>query len=650
MPLLTLDSISLAFGMHPLLDQASLIIDAGERVCLLGRNGEGKSTLLKIVSGEVVPDGGKVRLDDGAVLAVLPQNLPSDDDRTAYEVVSGAFPETGALLSEFHHLSQQGDAASLDRMMKVQERLEALDGWRLDQKVSTILAQYGIDPDQSLNTLSGGWQRRVLLARALVAEPDILLLDEPTNHLDVPAIAWLEDALSQFRGAMLFVSHDRAFIRRMATRIVELDRGSLVSFAATYDRYLELKEKALEEEDRQNALFDKRLKQEETWIRQGIKARRTRNMGRVRALRAMREEHRQRRVRGGTASFVVEDAARSGKLVVETKQAGFGYPGSAPLIRDMNLTVLRGDKIGLVGENGTGKTTLVRLLLGDLEPTEGNVRLGTNLQVAYFDQLRGELDLTRNALDNLSEGREFIEINGQSKHVLGYLQEFLFTPERARSPVSVFSGGERARLLLAKLFSKPANILVLDEPTNDLDVETLELLEEQLSEFAGTVIVISHDREFLDNVITETVFLDGSGTVREYVGGYSDWRRQGGCFPSEASGARPDKQDKVDKRAAAPAKSSERKASGPSRQDVPAEQPKPVKLSYKLKLELEQLPGQIEALEQEVARLRERVSSGDFYSGPPNEVSATLEALTAKEARLEQVIERWMELEEQANQ
>ena len=650
MPLLTLDSISLAFGMHPLLDQASLIIDAGERVCLLGRNAAGKSPQLKIVSGEVVPDGGKVRLDDGAVLAVLPQNLPSDDDRTAYDVVSGAFPETGALLSEFHHLSQQGDAASLDRMMKVQERLEALDGWRLDQKVSTILAQYGIDPDQSLNTLSGGWQRRVLLARALVAEPDILLLDEPTNHLDVPAIAWLEDALSQFRGAMLFVSHDRAFIRRMATRIVELDRGSLVSFAATYDRYLELKEKALEEEDRQNALFDKRLKQEETWIRQGIKARRTRNMGRVRALRAMREEHRQRRVRGGTASFVVEDAARSGKLVVETKQAGFGYPGSAPLIRDMNLTVLRGDKIGLVGENGTGKTTLVRLLLGDLEPTEGNVRLGTNLQVAYFDQLRGELDLTRNALDNLSEGREFIEINGQSKHVLGYLQEFLFTPERARSPVSVFSGGERARLLLAKLFSKPANILVLDEPTNDLDVETLELLEEQLSEFAGTVIVISHDREFLDNVITETVFLDGSGTVREYVGGYSDWRRQGGCFPSEASGARPDKQDKVDKRAAAPAKSSERKASGPSRQDVPAEQPKPVKLSYKLKLELEQLPGQIEALEQEVARLRERVSSGDFYSGPPNEVSATLEALTAKEARLEQVIERWMELEEQANQ
>ena len=650
MPLLTLDSVSLAYGMHPLLDQASLVIDAGERVCLLGRNGEGKSTLLKIVSGEVTPDGGVVRLDDGAVLAVLPQNLPSEDTRTAYEVVAGAFPETGKLLAEFHQLSQQGDEASLDRLMKVQERLEALDGWRLDQKVTTILGQYGVDPDQTLDTLSGGWQRRVLLAKALVADPDILLLDEPTNHLDVPAIAWLEEALGQFRGAMLFVSHDRAFIRRMATRIVELDRGKLVSFAATYDRYLDLKEKALEEEERQNALFDKRLKQEEAWIRQGIKARRTRNMGRVRALKAMREEHRQRRVRGGTATFAVEDAARSGKLVVETRDAGFAYPDGTPVIRDMNLTILRGDKIGLVGENGTGKTTLVRLLLGNLEPTEGSIRLGTNLQVAYFDQLRGELDLTRNALDNLSEGREFIDINGQSKHVLGYLQEFLFTPERARSPVSVFSGGERARLLLAKLFSKPANILVLDEPTNDLDVETLELLEEQLAEFAGTVIVISHDREFLDNVITETVFLDGSGKVREYVGGYTDWRRQGGCFPSEATGNRPDKQDKNGKTSGSTEKVVSKKPAENAKPRAEPEKGKPVKLSYKLKLELEQLPGQIEELEQEVAGLQEKISQADFYSGPPDEVSATLEALTEKENRLEQVIERWMELEEQANQ
>lgn len=642
MPLLTLDAVSLAFGMQPLLDQASMTIEAGERVCLLGRNGEGKSTLLKIVSGEVTADGGVVRLDDGAVLSVLPQNLPVNDTRTAYEAVSGAFPETGELLAEFHRLSQTADEASLDRLMKVQERLEALDGWCLDQKVGAILEQYGIDPEQRLNTLSGGWQRRVLLARALVTEPDILLLDEPTNHLDVPAIAWLEEALGQFRGAILFVSHDRAFIRRMATRIVELDRGHLVSFAATYDRYLDLKEKALEEEDRQNALFDKRLKQEEAWIRQGIKARRTRNMGRVRALKAMREERQQRRERGGTASFSVEDAARSGKLVVEASDAGFAYPDGTAVIRDMNMTVLRGDKIGLVGENGTGKTTLVRLMLGDLKPTDGRIRLGTNLQIAYFDQLRGELDLERNALDNLSEGREFIEINGQSKHVLGYLQEFLFSPERARSPVRVFSGGERARLLLAKLFSKPANILVLDEPTNDLDVETLELLESRLVEFAGTVIVISHDREFLDNVATDTVFLDGSGRVAEFVGGYTDWRRQGGRFPSEG----------VSRKATKPPKNQspvpEKKPEAPAVADT--KKTKPVKLSYKLKLELEKLPGQIEELEAELEKLRAQISDPEFYSGPAESVSTTLADLGDKEAHLEKVIERWMELEEQANQ
>lgn len=646
MPLLTLDAVSLAFGVHPLLDGASLIIEAGERVCLLGRNGEGKSTLLKIVSGDVTPDGGQIRLEQGAVLAVLPQNLPSDDKRTVYEVVAEAFPEAGALLAEYHTLSMNADESNLERLMKVQERLESLDGWRLSQKVNTILGQYGIDPDRPLNTLSGGWQRRVLLARALVSEPDILLLDEPTNHLDVPAIAWLEEALTQFRGAMLFVSHDRAFIRRMATRVVELDRGQLVSFAASYDTYLDLKEKALEEEDRQNALFDKRLKQEEVWIRQGIKARRTRNMGRVRALRAMREEHRQRRNRGGTASFAVEGAAQSGKLVVETQAARFAWPDGTCVIDDLNLTVLRGDKIGLIGENGTGKTTLVRLLLGGLEPVSGSVRLGTNLEVAYFDQLRGELDLTKNALDNLSEGREFIEINGQSKHVLGYLQEFLFTPERSRSPVRVFSGGERARLLLAKLFSKPANILVLDEPTNDLDVETLELLEEQLAEFKGTVIVISHDREFLDNVITETVFLDGSGSVNEYVGGYSDWRRQGGRFPAEISGQRLDKQDKRGKLGDQP-KPSVAPKSTPAK---PKSNPKAVKLSYKIKQELDELPSKIETLEQEVAGLQRKISTADFYAGPPEEVSNTLDQLSKAETRLESVIERWMELEEQAGQ
>ncbi|MDX1755619.1 MAG: ATP-binding cassette domain-containing protein [Marinobacter sp.] len=635
MPLLALDEISLAYGVHPLLDHASLTVEAGERVCLLGRNGEGKSTLLRIVSGDVTPDGGVVKLESGASLAVLPQNLPSNDTRTAYEVIASAFTETGELLAQFHALSQQADEASLERLTRVQERLEALDGWRLEQKVSAILKQYRVDPDQQLNELSGGWQRRVLLARALVADPDILLLDEPTNHLDVPAIAWLEDTLSQFRGAILFVSHDRAFIRRMATRIVELDRGQLISFAASYDRYLDLKEKALEEEERQNALFDKKLKQEEAWIRQGIKARRTRNMGRVRALKAMREERRHRRERGGTASFAVEDAARSGRLVVEAKEAGFRYPSGKSVIRGMDLTVLRGDKIGLIGENGTGKTTLVRLLLGDLEPTEGRIRLGTNREVAYFDQLRGELDLSQTALDNLAEGREYIEINGQQKHVLGYLQEFLFSAERARSPVSVFSGGERARLMLAKLFSKPANILVLDEPTNDLDVETLELLESQLVSFNGTVLIISHDREFLDNVVADTIVLDGSGEVREYVGGYSDWRRQGGRFPSELESPKPVKQGK--------------EAETKPAKEQTVTKAKPAKLSYKLKLELEQLPGKIESLEREVEALQALISDPGFYSRPQQEVSEQLERLAEAESRLETTIERWMELEEQGN-
>ncbi|SDX43557.1 ATP-binding cassette domain-containing protein [Marinobacter mobilis] len=635
MPLLILDEVSLAYGMHPLLDGASLSVDAGERVCLLGRNGEGKSTLLKIVNGDVTPDGGRVKLEAGARLAVLPQNLPTGDERTAYDVVASAFREAGELLAEFHALSQQADEASLDRMTKVQERLEALDGWRLDQKVNAILKQYQVNPDARLNTLSGGWQRRVLLAAALVSEPDILLLDEPTNHLDVPAISWLEDTLSQFRGAILFVSHDRAFIRRMATRVVELDRGQLVSFAATYDRYLDLKEKALEEEERQNALFDKRLKQEEAWIRQGIKARRTRNMGRVRALKAMREERRLRRDRGGNASFVVEDAARSGRLVVEARGAGFAYPDGKRVIEDMNLVIMRGDKIGLIGENGTGKTTLVRLLLGELQPTEGQIRLGTNREVAYFDQLRGELELSKTALDNLAEGREYIEINGQQKHVLGYLQEFLFSPERARSPVSVFSGGERARLMLAKLFSKPANILVLDEPTNDLDVETLELLESQLVQFSGTVLVISHDREFLDNVVSDTLALDGSGVVREYVGGYTDWRRQGGRFSAELEEASP-----------VPVKKTE--APKPAKAE-PALRPKPAKLSYKLKLELEQLPGKISELEGAVEALQQEIGDPEFYTRPQPEVAQKLEQLADTEHQLESTIERWMELEELGN-
>ena len=629
MPVLTLENISLSWGPQPLLDHANLSIDRGERVCLLGRNGEGKSTLLRLISGELVPDDGLVRLDNGLHLGVLPQSVPRTIQDTAYAVVAGALPETGALLERFQQLSHVGTPDAMAELERVQERLEALDGWSMDQRIRAILERYQIDPDSRVNTLSGGWQRRVLLARAMLAEPDILLLDEPTNHLDMPAINWLESELTLFSGALLFVSHDRAFIRRMATRIVELDRGQLKSWSANYDRYLELKEKALAEEERHNAEFDRKLAQEEAWIRQGIKARRTRNMGRVRALQALREERRDRRERTGNAEFAVADAARSGRLVVEARHAGFSFANGKTVIRDLNLILMRGDKIGVIGENGTGKTTLLRLLLEELTPTEGEIRLGTQREVAYFDQLRAELDPEQTALDNLSEGREFIEVNGQRKHILGYLQDFLFTPERARSRVGVLSGGERARLLLAKLFSKPANILVLDEPTNDLDVETLELLESQLVNFGGTVILISHDREFLDNVATSTLFLDGSGQVQEFVGGYTDWRRQGGLFPRERVSAAP-------------------KAVASKPATKPAPPPRNVKLSYKLKLELEALPGQIETLETEIARLRDQVSAPDFYQRDHTEVTARLEDLSGKEAELDGLIARWMELEDMA--
>ena len=631
-PLVSLESVSLTWGVHPLLDHVDFQLVPGERVCLLGRNGEGKSTLLKVITGELHADDGEVRRDAGLKIGTLPQSLPSDDQRTAYQVVASAFPETGRLLEQFQQLSEAPDAAGvMNELQRVQERLETLDGWSLDRRIRQMLERYQIGPNQRLCDLSGGWQRRVLLASALVVDPDLLLLDEPTNHLDVPTIAWLESELVQFAGAVLFVSHDRAFIRRMATRIVELDRGHLTSWPGSYDRYLELKEKALAEEERHQAEFDKKLAQEEAWIRQGIKARRTRNMGRVRALKAMREERMQRRERIGQAKLEVADAGVSGKLVVEAKGAEFAFVEGEPVIRDLNFVLLRGDKVGLIGENGSGKTTLVRLLLGDIEPVAGQIRLGTQRHVAYFDQLRSELDPEKSALDNLSEGREFIEINGKRKHIMGYLGDFLFTPERARSSVKLLSGGERARLLLAKLFSKGANILVLDEPTNDLDVETLELLESQLVEFNGTVLLISHDREFLDNVVTSCLFLDGSGQVAEYVGGYADWRRQNGQFPSE--------------RKAEPSRGSK---SPPLKQENGGSKRKPArsKLSYKLKLELEQLPVQIESLEASLEALREKVNQPDFYQRDHAEVTATLERLSVMEAELDQLMTRWMELEE----
>ncbi|MFE8069639.1 ATP-binding cassette domain-containing protein [Marinobacteraceae bacterium S3BR75-40.1] len=635
--LLSLENIFHAYGPQPLLDHIDLRIESGERVCLLGRNGEGKSTLMKIVTGELAPDAGTVRTGDAVRVAYLPQSLPEASDDTVYHVVVSAFPETGELLEQFEALSHEAqDEASLAKLEKIQERIEALDGWSLHQRVGQILEQFQLAPEAKLAELSGGWQRRALLARALVTDPDLLLLDEPTNHLDVPAIRWLENTLANYRGAVFFISHDRAFIRSMATRIVELDRGHLTSWPGDYDRYFQLKEKALEDEERHNAEFDRKLAQEEAWIRQGIKARRTRNMGRVRELKAMREAYKARRERIGTSQINVEEARQSGKLVADAEGAGFAYPGQPPLIKDLNLLVLRGDKLGFIGENGSGKTTLLKLLLGDLEPTEGVIKLGTQRSVAYFDQLRDELDLEKNALDNLAEGREYIEINGQKKHVLGYLQDFLFTPQRARTPVRVLSGGERARLMLAKLFSKPANILVLDEPTNDLDVDTLELLEAQLVAFSGTVILISHDRAFLDNVVTSTLFLDGSGRVESFVGGYEDWRRQGGRFPSEVRSDKPQK----------PARKEQQEKA------KPVEKPRggSKKLSYKLKLELEQLPEKIAHYESLVEERQAKVNDPDFYQQDHETINRELEALSEAQAALEGLMERWLELEEMTEQ
>ena len=520
MTLLKFTDVSLAFGTTPLLDKVSWQIEKGERVCIIGRNGTGKSSMLKLVKGEQMPDDGAIWRAPALKIGELPQELPVADERTVYDVVAEGLAEVGELLSRYHHLSQhiQGDD-DLTQLARVQQALEARDGWRLQQLVETTLTRLQLPADKTLAELSGGWRRRVLLAQALVAEPDLLLLDEPTNHLDIGAIAWLEEALSGFPGAVLFITHDRAFLQAVANRILELDRGHLIDWKGDYASFLVHKEQQLAAEEAANALFDKRLAQEEVWIRQGIKARRTRNEGRVRALKAMRNERAERRERTGKASFQMETAEKSGKQVIVAEKVGFAHPGGEPLIRDFSLVLQRGDRIGLLGANGTGKTTLLKLLLGDLQPTSGSIKEGTRLEVAYFDQLRHQLEPEKTVIDNIAEGREFITINGQNRHVLSYLGDFLFSPQRARTPVKALSGGERARLLLAKLFSKPANLLVLDEPTNDLDVETLELLEEVLLGFDGTVLMVSHDRAFLDNVVTSTLVFEGEGRVREFVGG-----------------------------------------------------------------------------------------------------------------------------------
>lgn len=637
MTLLKFTDVSLAFGTTPLLDKVSWQIARGERVCVIGRNGTGKSSMLKLVKGEQKPDDGDIWRAPALKIGELPQELPRADDRTVYDVVAEGLAEVGELLARYHHLSMHIESEEdLNKLARVQQELEARDGWRLGQLVDTTLTRLQLPADKTLAELSGGWRRRVLLAQALVAEPDLLLLDEPTNHLDIGAIAWLENALADFPGAVLFITHDRAFLQAVATRILELDRGHLIDWNGDYASFLVHKEQELAAEEAANALFDKRLAQEEVWIRQGIKARRTRNEGRVRALKAMRNERADRRERQGKASFQLETAEKSGKQVIVVENAGFAHPGGPALIRDFSLVLQRGDRIGLLGANGTGKTTLLKLLLGDLQPTSGSVKEGTRLEVAYFDQLRHQLEPEKTVIDNIAEGREFITINGQNRHVLSYLGDFLFSPQRARTPVKALSGGERARLLLAKLFSKPANLLVLDEPTNDLDVETLELLEEVLLTFDGTVLMVSHDRAFLDNVVTSTLVFEGEGRVREFVGGYQDWLRQGGSPKLLGVG-----EEKGDKPAAAAVV--EQPAAAAS---TPVDAAPKKKLSYKLQRELEAIPGQIEALEGEMAALQEETASPDFYQRPQGETQAALARLSSLQEELDRLIERWAELEE----
>lgn len=645
MTLLRLEQLQLAYGTHVLLDHAELAIEKGERLALVGRNGTGKSTLLKLIAGDIQADDGTLWRAPGLKIGVLAQDLPDASGMTIFDVVAQGLPEAGELLSEYQHLINAPEP-DMQRMATLQTRLEAIDGWSFHQRIDVVMTRLGLPPERPMSALSGGWRRRVALARALVAEPDLLLLDEPTNHLDLDTIAWLEEQLLAFQGAVLLITHDRAFLSKLATNILELDRGKLSRYPGRYTEYQARKQHELEVEARENAEFDKKLAQEETWIRQGIKARRTRNEGRVRALEALRVERSQRRERQGTANLSVDSGERSGKRVVELKNVTQRFAGDA-IIRDFSLDVQRGDRIGLLGRNGAGKTTLLKLMLGQLEPSEGSVKLGTNLQVAYFDQLRAGLEPEKTVYDNVAQGTDRVSVGGRDRHVMSYLQDFLFTPERVRQPVKALSGGESNRLLLAKLFTQPANVLVLDEPTNDLDMETLELLEELLLDFDGTLLLVSHDRTFMDNVVTSVLAFEGEGRVREYVGGYSDWVRQGGKLPP----APWDAPVATKSARAAQVETSTASASSEQLKEAQAKAEsakKSVKLSYKLQRELDGLPAEIEKLEAKVADIEAEIAEPVFYQQPSTVVTAKLEALGAVQGELENAMERWMELEAMA--
>jgi len=670
MPLISLESVSIAYGHLPLLDAAELRIDAGERIAIIGRNGAGKSTLLQILSGDLPPDGGTVSRQPGTRTARLVQDVPLSVERSVFDVVAEGLGDVAGLVRDYHHaavaVAHDGSQAALDTLGRLQHELEEQDGWRLEQRVEMVLTHLGLDAEARVDTLSGGWRRRVLLARALVGEPDVLLLDEPTNHLDIDSITWLEALLTDYQGAVVFVTHDRSFLQNVATRIVELDRGRLTSWPGDYAAFLEKKEEWLANEATQQAKFDKRLAGEEAWLRQGIKARRTRDEGRVKALLAMRVERAARREQVGTVRLQVERAEPSGRLVFEADGISKAFAG-APVVRSFSTRVMRGDRIGLIGANGSGKTTLLRMLLGELPPDSGEVRRGANVEVAYYDQQREQLDPEQTVFDTVGQGNDTVTVNGQPRHVHGYLRDFLFGPERARSPVKALSGGERNRLLLARLFTRPANVLVLDEPTNDLDIETLELLESLLVEWPGTLLLVSHDRTFLDNVVTSTIAFEGQGRVAEYVGGYADWLRQrpaaGGSDDQPlrgdaATGREQDARAAQDRGSAnsPAARDATNRRGGPS--DPPAGVAAAAttasaassgtarkKLSYKETRELEALPAAIEALESEQAQLNADVAAPDFYKAGADAIAATLARVEAIQGELTAAYARWDELD-----
>lgn len=628
MSLINLTNAYLSFSDAPLLDHIDMSIEINERVCLVGRNGAGKSTLLKVLNKEIPLDEGQIVYESNVVVSRLQQDPPRDIQGNVFDFVAEGLKEQAQLLKDYYALSHLVETdpseSNLSKLAKMQEQLDHQNGWQLDNRIRNVISSLSLDGDALLSSLSGGWLRKAALAKALVCQPSVLLLDEPTNHLDIETIKWLEEFLKSFNGSIVFISHDRSFIRQMATRIIDLDRGKVASWGGNYDSYLLGKEEALRVEELQNAEFDKKLAQEEVWIRQGIKARRTRNEGRVRALKAMRQEYSQRRQVMGSAKMQIEEALRSGKIVFELENVTYQIEDKR-LVNDFSVQVLRGDKIALIGPNGIGKTTLLKLMLGSLTPTSGSVHCGTKLEVAYFDQYRLELDPEKTVMDNLAEGKQEVMVNGRLRHVLGYLQDFLFPPKRARTPVRALSGGERNRLLLAKLFLKPSNLLVLDEPTNDLDIETLELLEELVNDYQGTVLLVSHDRQFVDNVVTQCWFFEDQGRIGIYAGGYTDaLQQQAQSMSAQITNSKSHESVKND-----PAKTEKKK----------------VKLSYNEQRELAQLPNKIEELETVIADLQAQIGHSDFFNQPHEVTSPILQSLADKEAELEAVFERWEQLE-----